>query len=331
MVKVFNNKLILFWAVFLCLTPELAIAEDVVIFGAPSSTITISATVGAVSNNNNNNNGGGGGGGGGGTSSSSDSSTTMPTGVNFSGMAYPSSKVTILKNGKIAATTTADPAARFSVSIGDLKTGTYNFSVYGNDVNGIKSLTFSFPVYVTSGTTVNIGGIFLSPTIDTDKSKVKKGEVLLVFGQTIPNTDLGIIFHSDEEILKSTKTDSKGMYKYNMDTSVLAYGDHVVKSKATTDDTIVTSSETSFAVVNSPSILKNNSANFNTNINANADTPNSNAKKGDSNNDNKVNIVDFSVAAYWYKKPSPPKNMDLNGDGRVDLIDFSIMAFNWTG
>jgi hypothetical protein len=49
------------------------------------------------------------------------------------------------------------------------------------------------------------------------------------------------------------------------------------------------------------------------------------------NNDRRVNLVDFSIAAYWYKRSSPPASVDLNGDGKVDLVDFSIMAFYWTG
>jgi hypothetical protein len=42
-------------------------------------------------------------------------------------------------------------------------------------------------------------------------------------------------------------------------------------------------------------------------------------------------LIDFSIAAYWYKRPSVPENVDINSDGKVDLIDFSIMAFHWTG
>ena len=53
--------------------------------------------------------------------------------------------------------------------------------------------------------------------------------------------------------------------------------------------------------------------------------------KGDLNGDRKVNLVDFSVAAYWYKRANPPASVDVNGDGKVNLVDFSIMAFHWTG
>ena len=48
------------------------------------------------------------------------------------------------------------------------------------------------------------------------------------------------------------------------------------------------------------------------------------------------NLVDFSIAGFWYKKPLSvifvnTEKEKLNGDGKIDLVDFSIMAFNWTG
>ena len=52
---------------------------------------------------------------------------------------------------------------------------------------------------------------------------------------------------------------------------------------------------------------------------------------GDLNCDGHVNLIDFSIMAYWYNRINPPKKVDLNHDGKVSLIDFSIMMFNWTG
>jgi len=54
--------------------------------------------------------------------------------------------------------------------------------------------------------------------------------------------------------------------------------------------------------------------------------------KGDLNSDGKVNLVDFSIAAYWYGRVFLPaaKASDLNSDGKVDLADFSIMAYYWS-
>lgn len=300
-----NKKVInvfLTFVLFYLFLPFNYLTADTVV----SSTINISAQVVAPSSG-----GGGGGGGGGG-------SINMPTSVNFSGMAYPSSKVVVLNNGNVAATTYADPTARFAVSLNNLDTGVYNFSLYGEDKNGLKSLTFSFPVYVLSGSIVNIGGIFLSPTIEIDKSEVKKGDSLSVFGQTVPNVDLSVIFHSDLEILRKTKSDPMGLYKYNMDTTPLEYGDHNVNSKTFTPEQLAVNSPTLPFVVGLVSKLKNK-----------ADT--CGTLRGDLNCDSKVNLVDFSIMAYWYKRYSPPTKIDLSGDGSVTLVDFSIMAFNWTG
>ena len=53
--------------------------------------------------------------------------------------------------------------------------------------------------------------------------------------------------------------------------------------------------------------------------------------RGDMNCDGRVNIVDYSIMKYWYKKPNPPAAVDLSGDGIVNLKDFSILAAEWTG
>ncbi|MBU4204605.1 hypothetical protein KKE19_00385 [Patescibacteria group bacterium] len=54
------------------------------------------------------------------------------------------------------------------------------------------------------------------------------------------------------------------------------------------------------------------------------------AKKGDVNNDGKVDIIDFNLLMVnWGNNPT---NLaaDLNGDGKVDIFDFNILMVNWT-
>lgn len=281
------------------------------------NSITVSAQVGPTICTGDNCNGGGGTGGGGSAGGGDGSGySSTPTTVNFSGMAYPSSNVTILENGVVALTTNADPDANFSASLSNLSTGTYTFSVYAEDVNGIKSLSYSFPVYITSGTIINIGGIFVAPTINVDKSQVEKGDTLTVFGQTIPNSDVNLLFHSNQAITKATTSNPSGIYSDAVDTTPFDYGDHTVQSKTTKDNQVsAMSAEVPFTV---GLITKKNNNSCGTII-------------GDLNCDGKVNIVDFSIMAYWYKRSSPPKKIDLNGDGIINLADFSIMAFYWTG
>ena len=252
--------------------------------------------------------GGGGGGGGGGDA-------PVQTVVNFRGRAYPKSTVTILKDAQVAATTVALSDASFQVSLSSLTGGNYIFSVYGEDNKGNRSSLLTFPISVTAGATNNISGIFLMPTINVDKSEVKRGDDIAIFGQTSPDSEITIGVASDEEVFVKTKAAKDGVYLYNFDTSSLTREQHFTRSKSAWGGEVSSFSKSVSFVVGTKNIAKATSV----------------SKKGDLNNDNRVNIVDFSIVAYWYKRSSPPPSADLSGDGKVDLIDFSIMAFYFTG
>jgi hypothetical protein len=260
---------------------------------------------------------GAGGGGGGGSGGGSGGEITTPTIVNFSGMGYPLSKIYILKNGEIAVTTIADPGANFSVSLTGLSTDTYTFSVYGEDKNGRKSSSFSFPIYITAGTIVNIGNIFISPTIDIDKSEVKKGDTLIIFGQTVPESAVSLSVHSDQEYFYHVASNKLGAYLYNLDTSFLQLGKHQTKSKSSWGNQVSPYTlPVSFLVGDENKKNENEICSFLT---------------GDFNCDGHVNLIDFSIMAFWYKKTNPPAKIDLSGDTKINLVDFSILAFHWTG
>ena len=259
--------------------------------------------------------GGGGGGGGGGTP------PAVQTNVEFSGRAYPLSKVSFLKDGQIVLTTIAGPDSNFFASLNSLSAGNYNFSVYGEDKNGIRSSVFTFPVYITAGVTTKIGGIFIAPTIAVDKSEVIKGENIAIFGQSTPNAQITINVNSDSNIFVQKQSDKNGVYLLNFDSSVLELGGHSAKSKAAIGGEISQFSNTVGFKVGTKNI---------------SITPGKCPVKGDLNPDCRVNLVDFSIAAYWYKKPlsatfKQTEFIKLNGDGKIDLTDFSIMAYYWTG
>src|SRR3989344_3839986 len=254
--------------------------------------------------------GGSGGGGGGGII------PVSSTSVVFNGRAYPGSTVTLLKDAQVAATTIAGQDAKFQMNISGLSGGNYIFSVYSEDKRGIRSSLLTFPVSVTSGTTANITGIFIAPTIVTDKSEVRRGDTIAIFGQRVPASEITISVNSEEEFFVKKITDTSGAYLINFDTSVLEIGQHQTKSKAALNGEITAFGKVIGFLVGTKNVV--------------APLPQT-TQKGDLNKDSGVNIVDFSIAAYWYKRSSPPASVDLNGDGKVDLVDFSIMAFYWTG
>ncbi|MBU6490736.1 dockerin type I repeat-containing protein, partial [Patescibacteria group bacterium] len=175
-----------------------------------------------------------------------------------------------------------------------------------------------FPVSVTAGATTNIGGIFIAPTISVDKSEVKQGDNLAIFGQSSPGSIVTIAVHSNTPLFVQTPSDSKGAYLYTLDTSVLDFGNHLAQSKAALADAISGFGPSVGFVVGDQNVAR----------------PTKTAcRTGDLNCDGRVDLVDFSIMLYWYQRPLAGAGLkaDLNNDGKVDLTDFSILVANWTG
>jgi len=250
--------------------------------------------------------GGGGGGGGGGYIA------PVETVAVFSGRAYPKSTVTLLKDAQIAAIAIAGSDATFSIKLSGLSGGNYIFAIYSEDSKGVRSSLLTFPVSITSGATVNVGGIFIAPTIATDKSEVKRGDNIAIFGQSVPKGEITVVVSSEEEFFGKITADQNGTYLYNFDTAQLDMGQHFTKC----DGAISFFNKAISFAVGTKTVFAQ---------------PVKCPAKTDLNGDCRVNLVDFFISVYWYKRPSPPATTDLNGDGKVDLIDFSIMAFYWTG
>ncbi len=161
-------------------------------------------------------------------------------------------------------------------------------------------------------------GIFIAPTIDTDKAQVKQGDNLVIFGASAPQSDVIIFVNSDNELFLQAKSDDSGAYLYTLDTSPLELGSHTAKSKASVSNEISSFGASVAFTVGAQNIDK--------------DKPTV-CKRGDLNCDGRINLVDFSIMAYWYKKTLSGTGVqaDLNKDGKVDLVDFSILVSAWTG
>lgn len=243
--------------------------------------------------------------------------------VNFKGRAYPKSRVTLLKDAQIAATTVAGSDANFQISLSGLSAGNYIFSIYSEDREGRRSSLLTFPVSVTEGVITTVSGIFIAPTIAVDKSEVRRGDNIAIFGQSAPQADIVISVSSEEEFFGKTISDKEGIYLYNFDTSVLDYGSHQTKSKASIGNLEISGwSKVLGFLVGTKNVF--------------VGLPQRCPTKADLNNDCRVNLIDFSIAAYWYKRPlsvlfAATEKENLNGDGKIDLVDFSIMAYYWTG
>ena len=262
----------------------------------------------------------GGGGGGGGVAVAGGGGyapSASEAQASFEGLAYPMSAVSLLENGQIIATTTADANAKFSFSVANITPGANNFTVSTVDPNGTPSLPQTFRISMTAGANTMVSSIVFPPTITTDRIEVKKGDPVIFSGYALPGSKVTITVHSAAILTAETSSDANGAWTYTFDTAALAYGDHTAIASAATDAGMAMLSELlAFSVGDA-------------NVAAPAIHPG--VLRGDLNHDGRVNLIDFSIMAYWYGKPDPPAYVDFSGDGKVDLTDFSILAYYWTG
>jgi hypothetical protein len=232
------------------------------------------------------------------------------SGVRFSGSAYPGATVTVQKKDGTSTSVVANDSGMFSILVPE--TQWQLFTLFAIDTAGRKSTLLNFPTMLYSGYVTDISGIRFAPTITTDKLSVKKGDFITIEGSAIPNTPVDITFDGFDTRTISLVSNSVGTYNATIPAS-FTEGDYVIKARYPSD------TRTSKAIritVGAASILQNEAT---TNL------------PGDCNVDQRITLVDFSVLAYWYGKPNPPRCVDANNDGIIDLVDFSIVAFYWNG
>ncbi len=238
----------------------------------------------------------------------------------FKGIAYQGSIVTLLKNGVVLANIPANPDGTFELHLSNLAPGTYSFGLRAEDKSGLKSKLLVFTIFVSTSVTTIVEGIFIPPTITSDKIEVKKGGPIFFSGTTVPNADIRLSLILEEEIIKRVKADQNGFWSYTLDSSTLLLGDYTAKARALTSGDLSPYSDSitvRVGATNRPRSKISKLTGFNT--------------RCDLNNDNRVNLLDFSIMAFWYKRLTFPPKVDLNSDKYVNLTDLSILAYCWTG
>ena len=238
--------------------------------------------------------------------------------VNFCGRAYPGSTVYLLKDGGLAATAQADPQANFDLTIKGLGRGNYNFGLYTKDKEGRSSVIDTYPVFLSEGVEVKICGLFLAPTIALNNDEIRRGEILTIFGQSAPNIEVSLFVNSENDLIRKVKSDKDGGWAYNLDTSLIEFGEHTTRARARKENEYSNFSKTAAFFVGKITKKRGEVS----------------CSTYDLNCDSRINLVDFSILAYWWKRPltvEAKQRVDFNKDGKVDLVDFSILAYHWTG
>ena len=247
--------------------------------------------------------------------------------VVFRGIAYPSSTVTITKDSSVISIITTTAQARFDVTA-IVDPGTYTFTVVGIDSNGLEGKVSNFTLLLSSGTTTVISGIFLGPTITTDRNSISSGETVTLSGTTAPSSTVNVTLTSPvigaaagepriAVVIASADTNGRWLQLFNADS--LVAGVHEAKAQAIEpqDDGVSEFSKSvSFEVTAGDEIPTQCTGKLAADINC----------------DGFVNLVDFSIMLFYWNTSNPANaRADINKDSLVNIVDFSIMLFYWTG
>ena len=237
------------------------------------------------------------------------------TSVQFSGEAYPLATVSVLKNGSVVGSIQANLTGLFSITLEEKYNGAILYSLYARDIAGVRSLLINYPLAVSVGYLTHISGIRFPPTVTLDKVEVKKGDYLSATGYALPQKELQAVIEDKNKKPTAFTLTSRNTGRYNITFPItnLLKGNYSLHLKYIDDNR--KSILVNFIIADTNILSRDVSLNI----------------PGDCNVDGRINLVDFSVLAFWYKKPNPPKCVDTNKDGIVNLTDFSILAYYWTG
>ena len=253
----------------------------------------------------------GGGGSGSGSSNLNVPPTTGAT-ARFYGQASPFARVSLLRDGQDVADAVADQSAGFSVSVSGLSPTDYAFDLVTFDQTGVQAALYPLHVSVQSNTTYLISNIVIAPTVTLAADIVAPGQSVSAHGLTVPNARVtGYVDDASTTPVFSVDADAQGRWQGEAPMGATASGTHFLKAFAKTEASQSPPSRALVFGIGTAPVADISAVDF--------------------NEDARVNIVDFSILAYWYKRPNPPSRFDLNHDGTIDIRDFSILAFYWTG
>ena len=213
----------------------------------------------------------------------------------------------------------ADAKAEFSAFIEELDQGVYTFGLWAEDKENRKTPTYSTTFWIDDGTQSTVSDIILPPTIEITDNEVDAGEIIEVFGYSIPGKTVEAwlypVMSGDVPESLIVKQEAialiDGKWTIFFNTTVMDNGQYKIKARVDMETIGISEFGQVWDVAIGGEVIE------------------ALCTGADLNQDGRVNITDFSILLYYWG--SDNECADQNKDGTVDLIDFSIMMFYWTG
>lgn len=250
--------------------------------------------------------------------------------VNFSGVAYPLARVTVLKDGAPAEVGVAAADGSFRIVTAGLSPGTYTFSIFAQDAEGRLSRPVTVTMEVSAGQIAAVAGILIPPTFDSDFQEVPAGAPIGFLGTAAPGA-LVTIFVDGETALQGF-SGADGRFGFLFNTRGLARGAHTAYAVATHRGIRSAQSETLTFAVGDRAVPREPGVPVV--LPPVAPPGRALCIRADFNCDGRVNLIDLSIMLFWWGKPLTPaaaERIDLIADGVINLFDFSVVVYYWTG
>lgn len=243
--------------------------------------------------------------------------------VVLSGVTFPDAKMTVLIDGQVVSVLIADDTGKFALTINSLNYGNYQISIFAEDPLGVLSAPHVVNVSAFQTQPYFFENIILPPTMQVSQTAVAAGQSLTVFGYAPPGATVTATTFESALFSGETVADNSGFYRMVI---VLPEdftgGTYSLRTKATLGDFSSFYSRPVFVTVGGAGlgipglpILP----------------PAQLASCVDYNNDQRINLIDFSILLFWFEKENPPRSIDCDGNNQINIKDFSLLMYYWTG
>ena len=155
------------------------------------------------------------------------SGTQRDTSVTFLGFASVDAFITIIDNGSVVGTTSANSVGSFLKTLTSQLAGTHSFSISVQDTSGRMAPDYSFIMNLQANAETVISNILLPTTID-----VQVGERVRLFGAATPNTEITVFVHSNP-VTETFGAGITGVWSHYINAS-LDPGDHTAYGRIST-------------------------------------------------------------------------------------------------
>jgi hypothetical protein len=175
-------------------------------------------------------------------------------------------------------------------------------------------VTFTTTFQVTQNAVTTVSNVYLPPTIDLRKKKVKPGEIIEAFGTTAPDAKVSVFVGKENSPRMTSTSTATGAWNLAFSTDGL-------------ENEVFHNVKAIFELLGAGTQVKSGYSQLVNFYVGERDVKEPGS--ADLNQDGKVNLIDFSILLFNWGKSGTIA--DLNNDDTVNLTDLSIMLFAWTG